>query len=77
MGILKMDDDHDVNRHLRRNIMNNMVVLQKTEDGTIYCQQIAEKGIEWINDGGVDEGMWENGGTITLDELEEILDKKI
>lgn len=56
--------------------MKNMVVLQKLDDGTIYCQQISPKGKEYLKV-YEDQGMWEEGGTILLDELEEILDKEI
>jgi len=56
--------------------MKNMVILQK-EDGAIYCQQITEKGKKFLENNEKDDGYWEEGGTITLDELEEILDKEI
>ena len=55
--------------------MKNMVVLKKDEDGNIYCWQISEQGIEeWENE--EDNDYWDAGGTILLDELEEILDKE-
>jgi len=59
--------------------MKNMVVLQKNEDGNIYCKQISEKGREFHLDptSEKDEGYWEDGGTILLEELEEILNKEI
>ena len=57
--------------------MKNIVTLQKQDDGTILCQQITPKGKEWHLSDGEDEGMWEDGGTIVLDELEEILDREI
>jgi hypothetical protein len=57
--------------------MKNIVVLQKNEDGYIECQQITEKGKKYMLDGKEDEGHWEEGGTILLDELEEILDRDI
>ncbi len=59
--------------------MNNMVVLQKDEDGNIYCKQISEKGKEFhltLTEES-DKGYWKSGGTILLEELEEILDKGI
>ncbi len=56
--------------------MKNMIVLQKLDDGSIYCQQITEKGKEFIKV-YEDQGMWEEGGTIVLDELYEILDREI
>jgi hypothetical protein len=58
--------------------MNNMVVLQKDEDGHIHCKQISEAGIEYhlTSEDGTN-GMWEDGGTILLDELEEILDREV
>jgi len=57
--------------------MKNMVILQKNEDGNIYCQQITEKGIEYVNSDVEDEGYWEEGGTILPDELEEILNREV
>ncbi len=57
--------------------MKNVVVLRKEDDGTIFCKSITQKGIEYINDDNEDHGMWEEGGTILLDELDEILDKEI
>lgn len=57
--------------------MKNIVVLQKQEDGNILCQQITPKGKEWYLTGEEDEGMWEDGGTIALEELEEILNKEV
>ena len=56
--------------------MKNMIVLQKLDDGSIYCQQLSTKGKEYIKV-YKDQGMWEDGGTITLDEIEEILDREI
>lgn len=62
--------------------MNNMVVLQKV-DGKLYCRQITLKGINAIdNDVFSDkvfenQGYWEDGGTILLEELEEILDREV
>ena len=59
--------------------MKNIVILFKTEDGDIYCKEITKKGIEYANnmDKQEDLGYWEDGGTILLEELEEILDKEI
>lgn len=57
--------------------MNNMVVLQKNEEGQIHCKQISETGREYHLSEADDTGMWESGGTILLEELEEILDKEI
>ena len=57
--------------------MKNIVILHKDEDGKIYCQQITQEGIEYINNQEEDNGFWEEGGTILLEELEEILDKEI
>jgi len=59
--------------------MKNMVVIQKDEDGKIYCSQISEKGKEFhltLTEES-DEGYWEKGGTIVLEELEEILDREV
>jgi len=58
--------------------MKNMVVLQKDEDGNIWCQQLTEKGIKFVeNVDSEDDEYWEKGGTIVLDEIEEILDKEV
>ena len=57
--------------------MKNIIVLQKEEDGSILCQQITEKGIEFYLGDNEDHEMWEDGGTITLDEIEEILNREI
>lgn len=57
--------------------MKNIVVLQKNEDGDVECQQITEKGKQFMLDVLEDEGHWDEGGTILLDELEEILDRDI
>lgn len=57
-------------------MMKNIVVLQKDDDGNIHCKQISEKGREYIKV-YEDQGMWEEGGTILLDELDEILDREI
>ena len=58
--------------------MKNVVILQKLEDGDIYCQQINKKGIEYMTDHKEEEEVyWEEGGTILLDELDEILDREI
>lgn len=60
--------------------MKNMVVLYQTDDGEIYCKQLTKKGIEYVTEVGYDEdpdGYWEEGGTIFLDELVEILDKDV
>jgi len=57
--------------------MNNIVMLYKDEDDNIYCQQITQKGKEYVEADNDDHGMWEDGGTITMDDLEEILDREI
>lgn len=58
--------------------MKNIVLLYKTDDGNIYCQQVSEFGKKYILENQDEEQVyWEEGGTITLDELEEILDKEI
>jgi hypothetical protein len=55
-----------------------MVVLYKDEAGDIICRQLAQKGIDELKAGGeAGEDYWEEGGTILLDELEDILDKEI
>jgi len=58
--------------------MKNMVVLYKTKDGKIYCQQITEAGIK-LTEAYMDNGekFWTDGGTIVLNELEEILDREV
>jgi hypothetical protein len=56
--------------------MKNMIVLQKLDDGSIWCQQITVKGKEFIKV-YKDQGMWEEGGTIVLDEIDEILNREI
>lgn len=57
--------------------MKNIILLYKDEDGNLYCQQITEKGKEYVEADLEDHGMWEEGGTITIDELDEILDRDI
>jgi len=57
--------------------MKNVVMLYKDEDGNIYCQQITKKGVEYAQNQVEDNGYWEDGGTILLEELEEILDREI
>lgn len=58
--------------------MKNIVILQKDEDGNIYCQEVSEKGIEYMEK-NPEESLeyWKEGGTILLEELNEILDKEI
>lgn len=62
--------------------MNNVVVLYKTEEGYLYCRQITEEGkkfLEMMEAGVTTDGpsYWEDGGTILLEELMEILDREI
>jgi hypothetical protein len=58
--------------------MKNMVVLYKDDAGDIVCRQLAQKGIDELKAGGdAGEDYWEEGGTILLDQLEDILDKEI
>jgi hypothetical protein len=58
--------------------MKNMVVLQKNKEGQIHCKQISEVGKEFhLDSDGETTDMWEDGGTILLDELEEILDREV
>ena len=58
--------------------MRNMVILQKDEDGNIICSQLSEEGKEFVEDGEEGEvDFWCPGGTILLEELEEILDREI
>lgn len=53
--------------------MNRIVMLQKLEDGTIYCRRVESEYNTNISECG-ESPYWEEGGTIVLDELEEILD---
>ena len=58
--------------------MNNVIVLYKNEDGSIYCHELTEKGVKYWESGD-EEGWeyWKEGGTIVvLDEIEEILNKE-
>ena len=57
--------------------MKNVVLLYKKDDGSLYCQEVTQVGIDYMTEPGDDHGMWDEGGTIVLDELEEILDKEI
>lgn len=57
--------------------MKNIITLQKDKDGKIYCSQVTEAGKEYAKLQKENSEYWENGGTITLDEIEEILDKDI
>jgi uncharacterized protein YaaQ len=58
--------------------MKNVIALQKDEDGNIICRQLTQKGKEYAEEIGItDEGYWEDGGTILLEEIDEILDREI
>jgi hypothetical protein len=57
--------------------MRNMVVLQKNDDGSVHCRQLSEEGIVHAKSTESTDDMWEEGGTILLDELEEILDREV
>jgi len=58
--------------------MKNVVVLYKDEDGEIYCHKLSKKGVAfYMNENSEDDGYWEEGGTIVLDELEKILDSEV
>jgi len=62
----------------RRNIMKNIIILKKDENGNIFCRQITLKGKELTEKRAfVKDNYWETGGTILLDEINEILDKEI
>lgn len=58
--------------------MKNMVVLFKTEDGKLYCKQATKAGLQYSEDSyeGDSSEWWEEGGTILLEELMEILDSE-
>lgn len=56
--------------------MKNLIMLYKTDDGEIYCQEISKKGVEYIEKDNTGD-YWEEGGTITLDEIEAMLDKEV
>lgn len=58
--------------------MKTFVLLQKQDDGTIHCRTLSEEGNKYIHSEGYDElEHWESGGTILIDELDEILDQEI
>ena len=58
--------------------MKSVVVLYKDEDGLIYCHKLSKKGVAfYMNEDSVDDGYWQEGGTIVLSELEEILDSEV
>jgi len=60
--------------------MKNMVVLQLNDDGNLHCRQLTDEGVEFVREFGKTQGTrdpyWEEGGTIVLDELIEILNKE-
>ena len=43
--------------------MKTYALLQKQDDGKIYCQVLSKKGKEYIYEDGDEEGHWEEGGT--------------
>ena len=58
--------------------MKNLVCLQKNDDGKIVCWAISEKGAEFSKAGESEStDFWNDGGTILLEELEEILDREV
>lgn len=59
--------------------MRNMVILYKDDDNMFFCRQLSPEGIDAVKASAFSRGenYWEDGGTILLDELEEILDKEI
>ncbi len=60
--------------------MKNMILLQKTEDGELYCREISQKGIEYyldLKDDDQDEAYWELGQRVWISEIEKILDKDV
>jgi hypothetical protein len=68
----------DADEYTKEMNMNNLVVLQKDDDGHIICRQLTDKGIAHSkSDAAEEDDMWEEGGTIVLSELEEILDRVI
>jgi hypothetical protein len=58
--------------------MRNVIALYKNEDGDICYRQITAKGKEVVetNETGESE-YWSGGETITLDKIEEILDREV
>lgn len=56
--------------------MKAIIMLQKLEDGTIYCRRVAPEYNVNISDCG-ESPYWEDGGTVVLEEIEELLDKEI
>jgi len=58
--------------------MKNVVVVYKDEEGLIYCHKLSEKGVAfYMGEDITDEGYWNEGGTILMEELEEILDGEV
>ena len=49
-------------------------MLQKLDDGTIYCRRVLPEFNANISDCGYSP-YWEEGGTIVMEELEEILNQ--
>ena len=58
--------------------MKNMICLQKNDEGQIECWELSQKGVDHVSseEGEKDREMWNDGGTVTLDEIDEILDKE-
>jgi hypothetical protein len=61
--------------------MNNVVILFKNEEGDLFCRQITKEGIKYMAEskksGFAEPFYWEEGGTILMEELEEILDRQV
>ena len=55
--------------------MNNMIVLQKNDEGHIICWELSDKGVKLAQEDYPDEGLWEEPGRIEVEEIEEILNK--
>ncbi len=56
--------------------MKNLIMLYKTDDGEIYCQEISKKGVEYVETDNSGD-YWEEGVVITLDKIEALLDKEV
>lgn len=52
--------------------MKAIIMLQRLEDGTIYCRRVRPKYNVNISNCG-EAPYWEDGGTVTLEEIDELL----
>ncbi len=56
--------------------MKNIVILYKTDDDDIYCHEVSKEGLEHIEN-PASPMFFKEGVAISLDVLEEILDKEV